>query len=89
MVRVICNEASLTGERAGIGTSDLNRAISISRIGHAPEVLRNLKTNIYTDYRSKMPSLYRGGIRKKTGEISSTTIEITSRTCLRRSRMKL
>lgn len=49
MVRVICNEASLTDERAGIGTSDLNRAISISRIDHAPEVLRNLKTNICTD----------------------------------------
>lgn len=54
MVRVICNEASVTGERAGIGTSDLNRAISISRIDHAPEVLRNLKTNICTDYRGQV-----------------------------------
>lgn len=89
MVRVICNEATVTSERARIGTSDLNRAISISRIDHAPEVLRNLKTNICTDYRGKRPSLYRDGIRKKTGEISSTTMQITSRTCLRRSRMKL
>lgn len=59
MVRVICNEANLTGERAEISTSDLNGAISISRIDHAPEVLRNLKTNICTDYRGKTPSLYR------------------------------
>lgn len=66
MVRVICNEANLTGERAEISTSDLNGAISISRIDHAPEVLRNLKTNICTDYRGKTPSLYRDGIRKKT-----------------------
>lgn len=65
MVRVMCNEASLTGERAEIATSDLNRAISISRIDHAPEVLRNLKTNICADYRGKTPSLYRDGIRGK------------------------
>lgn len=82
MVRVICNEASVTGERAGIGTSDLEDR---PRSG-GPQKFENEHLHYY---RGNKPSLYRDGIRKKTGEISSTTMEITSRTCLRRSRMKL